>query len=67
MNDQLDVIGIGNAMVDIIILSTKEEIENFALKINICVCYDASSKKEEEGTWVILENIVKIFFMISSD
>ena len=57
MNERLDVIGIGNAMVDTFIPSTKEEIEKNKLTRNSMNLIDEKLKNKLHGNYSIKEMI----------
>ena len=57
MNDRLDVIGIGNAMVDIIIPSTKEEIEKNKLNHDSMNLIDEQFKNKLHASYPVKKMI----------
>ena len=57
MNSRLDVIGIGNAMVDAFILSTKEEVEKNKLNRDSMNLIDEQLKNQLHNNYSIKEMV----------
>ena len=63
MNSRLDVIGIGNAMVDTIISSSKKEIENNNLNRNSMNLIDEELKNKFHSIYSLIPFYIFLIFI----